>query len=141
MNNRKSDDLIEKYLAADSTLEEEDKLFNSDNQLPGIKEWSTYIIQKRKKAPSHLKDSIWATIQTRKRKKQWFLVGLSGVAASFALSITIFIYSTVNMHSDYKKKEALLNEALSMFSDDQPIPEKQGIIYEDDMVIIYVSSK
>ena len=141
MNNRKSDDLMEKYLAADSTLEEEDKLFNSENQLPGIKDWSSYVIQKRKKTPSNLKDSIWAAIQTRKRKKQRFLVILSGVAAAIALVITTFIYPTVNIHSDYKEKEALLNEALSMFSDEQPIPEKQSIIYEDDVVIIYVSSK
>ena len=140
MNSKESDDLFIKYLEAESTLEEEDKLFNRKNQQPGKEEWSTYVKQKRKKAPSNLKSSIWAAIQTRKRKKQRFLVSLSGVAATIAFFITIFIYPTVNKQSDYNEKEALLDEALSLFSDEQPMPEKQGILYEDDMVIIYIAS-
>lgn len=141
MNSRETDDLIKKYLAAESTLKEEEKLFNSKNQRPGIEQWSTYVKQKRQKAPANLNASIWATIQAKKRKKQRHLVRLSGLAASIVIFMAFFIYNTVNKHSEYEEKEALLNEALSMFTEEKNTAEKQSILYEDDMVIIYLASK
>ena len=141
MNSRKQGDLIEKYLTAESTLEEEDKLFASENQHHGIRDWFKYVKQKRRKTPSTLKDSVWAAIQTRKKEKQRFIIRLSGVAASITLFIAVFTYPTVNVQSDFNEKEAILNEALSMFSDEQSVPEKQVVLYEDDMVVIYVATK
>lgn len=54
--------------------------------------------------------------------------------------MAIFICNTVNKDIGYDEKEALLNEALSMFSAAKHTPEKQSIFYEDDMVIIHVAA-
>lgn len=140
MSKEKSDGLLKKYMAAESTLEEEEKLFTAKNQDPGIEEWSKYVKQKRKKAPTNLNDAVWKSIQTRKRKKQRFLAILSGVAASIVLFITFFIANTGNKNISYDEKEALLNEALSMFSDEKHGPSNQSIVYEDEMIIIYTTS-
>lgn len=139
MRKEDSDDLIKKYLAAETTLEEEETLFESKNQLSEIAEWSTYVKQKRKKAPAHINDSILASIQARKR--QQVVVGLSGIAASIALVIAFFIYNTGMNSLTYEEKEVRLKEALSMFSDETHAPVNHSVLYEDDMVIIYTASK
>ena len=141
MSKKNSDSLLEKYLAGETTLAEEEKFFSDKTQGPGIEEWSRYVKQKRKKAPPNFNDTVWASIQIRHRRKQRFLVGLSGLAASITLFIAISIVNTNDNDVSYEEKKALLNEALSMFSDKKSEPAKQSIIYEDDMVIIYKTSK
>ena len=59
MSKKVSDDLIKKYLAAESTITEEEKLFNAKSKLPEIEEWSSYIKRKRKTAPSNLSESMY----------------------------------------------------------------------------------
>ena len=88
-----------------------------------------------------MNDSIWASIETRKRKKQRYLFSLSGVAASITLLLAFFIYNNVNSRGGYAEKEALLNEALSMFSEEEPTLQRKTILYEDELVIIYVAAK
>jgi len=141
MRNKESDGLIKKYLAAESTLDEEKELFKAKNQYPEIEAWGTFVKQKRVKVPRGLNDSIWASIQTRKRKKQRFLIGLSGIAASVALFMVIFINSTINFNNSYEEKEAVLKEALSMFPNEKHTPSNKNIIYEDELIIIYVASE
>lgn len=141
MNSKEYNDLVEKYLAAESTLEEEEKLFNAENQRPDIAKWSTYVKRKRYKAPSNLNESIWEGIQTRKRSKHRYLIAVSSLAATIALFFAVFIYNTFNGYSEYAEKEALLNEALSMYSVEEPKEQKQTILYEDDLVIIYVAAR
>ncbi len=134
-----TDELVEKYLAAESTLAEEEELFNTRESQAGMEEWSTYVKQKRKKAPTDLTDSILAAIQTKKRRSQRFLLSFAGVAASIALLLAIFTYTT-SKGIDYDQKQAVLNEALSMFTEEKHTPIHKNIIYEDDMVIIYMAS-
>ncbi|MEO1050393.1 MAG: hypothetical protein AAFX87_07195 [Bacteroidota bacterium] len=130
-------DLVNKYLAAKTTVEEEEALFNSEDQPSGMKEWSTYVKQKRKKAPAHLNDKIWASIQTRKKRRQRFLMGLSGMAASIAIILAVVVARPTEDDLNDHEKEVLFNEAMSMFPDEKNIVAKKDILYEDDAVIIY----
>lgn len=146
MTSRKPDNLIDKYLAAETTLEEEETLFDGKNQQPGVAEWATYRNHKRNKAPSNLPDTIWSTIQKRRRNRQRMLIGLPAVAASIAFVVFVLIYDEGDQQVaprriTYDEKEALLHEALSLFSEEQPTTSKQNVIYEDDVVIIYMTSQ
>lgn len=139
MNKEKSDDLIKKYLDADSTLEEEGRLFNTEYS--GVEAWSGYVKNKRKTAPANLQSTIWKSIQKRKRRKQRFLTGISAVAASITLLMIVFFNRPNDQEISYHQKEVLLNEALSMFPEEQNTTDKRNIIYEDDVVIIYTALK
>lgn len=140
MNKKKSKDLINKYLAAESTLEEELDFFNSEKQDSGIAQWSAYVKGSKEKVPTNLKESIWSAIQIKKRKKQHYLIRLSGIAASIVLLGTFLIYNANNAKSEYAEKEALLKEALSLANNKIKTTEHQHIIYEDDMITIYIAS-
>lgn len=133
--------LIKKYLAAESTLDEEETLRSAENQNPTMQAWSTYVKWKRKKAPANLNDTIWASIQTRRKKRRRVFYTLSGVAASIILFFTISLNNTNNKSLSYEEKSDLLNEALSMFSNERQTLEEQNIIYEDDMIVIYTTPK
>lgn len=133
--------LIDKYLAAKSTLEEEEKLFeNAANSNSSIEAWFSYVKGKRRKAPTYFNDRIWASIQSRKRKKRRFTVGLSLAAASIALFITVSV-NNPDSNNGYQQKQKSLNEALSMFPNEEQVQTEASILYEDEMVIIYTVSK
>ncbi|QTD36472.1 hypothetical protein JL193_09925 [Polaribacter batillariae] len=139
MNIQKSDDLKDKYFTAKTTLEEEKLLFNSKNRTPEIEKWAAYVKKNKAEIPSNLKDSVWNAIRNKEKKKRQKLIRFSGIAASVVLFLSVFIYNYTNKIK-YKKNEALLNEALSMFPEEN-IVKKQQIFYEDNMVIVYLESK
>ena len=137
MSKETSDKLIKKYLAAESTLDEEEKLFSTENHTSGMEEWSAYVRQRRKKAPANFNDLVRASIQTRKKRRQRFFVGLSGMAATIAFFVAIALYNTKDKNPGYDEKEAALKEALSMFSDENLREKARKVIYEDDIIVIY----
>src|SRR5690606_13882244 len=103
MSKEKFDELLKKYWNAESSLNEEEQLFDADIQRPGMQAWSGYVKQKRENVPPGLKASIWATIQNRKKRRQRFIYGLSGVAASIALFIAISINNTRDPDLNYEE--------------------------------------
>ena len=140
MSKQRTEDLINKYVAGESSLAEEEALFNSGQPAPGMDEWSRFVKGQKQEVPPQLQETIWTSIQTRKRNRQRFLWGLSGIAASIALLIAFFIGNPDNDQLSDAEKQAALYEALSMFSEDQNTPEQQSIIYEDELIIIYTAS-
>jgi len=139
MSSRK-DDLLSKYFAAESTIKEEEELFSQGNETAGIEEWSRFVQNKKVKAPSDLKASIWSKIQAKKRRKQRFMMGMSGIAASITILLVLFFNGVEDNGMPYEEKEAMLKEALSMFGDEPNEKNKQTIIYEDEMIVIYIAS-
>jgi len=141
MNNERFDHLLKKYLSAESTLEEEKILFTTKGPPEHMWAWFKYATKTKRKAPTHLKHSILKAIQSQKRKKRQFRIQVSAIAASIILFATLLFnhFSTQKDHQN--KNEVMLKEALSMFSDKQNKPMGQKVIYEDDMIVIYLSNK
>ncbi len=130
--------LIEKYLDVESSLEEEKTLFDAQHRNPDLQSWATYVKETKKEAPGHLMDSIWQTIEKRRKRTQRFIFGIPAAAAAIALLVTFSVNNSNHSISDEEKK-VLLNEALSMFQDDPQIDEQKSIIYEDEKIIIYIT--
>ena len=139
MNRDEFDELIEKYETGVSTLAEEQFLIENNKKLnPTIQPWFRFIRFNKKVAPQNLKDYLWEAIQTRRIKKRRFTIGIMLAAASVILLISI--YYPWNEKYNYKRKEALLSEALNMFEiTDYQTQIKENFIYEDDMIKIYTA--
>lgn len=140
MKSRKAEDLIKKYLAAESTLAEERTLFEHADSTPELEKWSTYVKHNKEVAPAHLRNVIATAIQTRKRSKQRIFMGISGVAATIAIVMAVLMYPTKTTMG-HEEKQALLNEAFTMFPDVKPISESKNIMYEDELVIVYLNTE
>tara|TARA_Y100001949_G_scaffold18032_1_gene12804 strand:- start:271 stop:606 length:336 start_codon:yes stop_codon:yes gene_type:complete len=105
---------------------------NIDNEL-----WSLYVEGHKQPIPPGISEKVWAGIRRRKQKRQRIMIAAS-VAASLALLITFFV--PANQEQSDAEKRRLLQEALSMFPEEEKTPNEVDIIYEDDMIIIYVGN-
>jgi len=140
MKANKSDELVKKYLEAKTSLSEEKRLLESSEPHKDLMTWSQFVKHSKKKPASDLKDSIMGAIKIKQRKKQHFLLRFSSIAASLVL-IALFLFNQITKQNENIEKELLLKEALSMFDHQDLTKERKDIVYEDDMVIIYIVSK
>ena len=139
MRAEESNDMIKKYLEAKTTISEEKELLDSLEPRNGVGAWSAFARQNKIEAPSGLKESVRTAIHGRKRQKQRMWVSI-GIAASIVLFVSVFFNITNYRSSEYREKEAQLQEAISMFTPKEEVPAKKNIIYEDEMLIIYLAS-
>ncbi|MCK5538317.1 MAG: hypothetical protein KAI79_15935 [Bacteroidales bacterium] len=141
MNKEEFEDLIEKYEQGESSLPEEQIIFDNAESLANESQaWFKFIQLNKKKAPKGLQDSIWESIHKKRVINHRLRVGMLSAAASILLLLSIAIYKPFGKIQSYKKKEALLNEALGMFENKNTKPELKSV-YEDDMIIIYASAE
>lgn len=142
MKEDKIENLIEKYEAGASTLQEEQFLFdNAEKSKPEIEVWSTFVKQNKRKAPENFNDALWDSFQNRKIRKRRFVTGIMSAAASIILIIALFIGNPGQKKLSYSEKEAFLNQALDMFAGTEQIQTQHSIIYENDLIIIYTSTE
>tara|TARA_B110000914_G_scaffold218209_1_gene225239 strand:+ start:427 stop:852 length:426 start_codon:yes stop_codon:yes gene_type:complete len=132
--------LIEKYKEGNSTLNEEQFLFDHiKNSEPSLEVWSTFVKNNKKETPNNFNDTLWESFQNKKIGKRKRFVGVISVAASVILLISLYITSPKQKEVSYSEKEDLLNQALNMVSNSEPSEIQQSIIYENEMIIIYTT--
>ncbi|PQV50360.1 hypothetical protein CLV33_102221 [Jejuia pallidilutea] len=132
--------LMEKYEAGNSTLEEEQILFkNSNTSTPKLKALGAFKKAHKKAPPKDFNDRLWTSFEGKTSRKRRFSVVMLSAAASVVVLIMIAIYSLQPKTLSYAEKQALLDEALSMFPETEQIQRAQHILYEDDLVIVYTS--
>ena len=140
MSKGKYEDLIEKYEQGESTLTEEQIIFDNAESLANESQaWFKFIQLNKKKAPKGLQDSIWESIHKKRIINHRLRVVMLSAAASILLLLSLTIYKPFGNIQSYNEKEALLNQALSMFADPEQKITKENIIYEDEIIIIYAS--
>lgn len=139
MSNKENKNLLNKYLEAESSLEEEKQLLDGQNNDPAMDSWFRFVNESKTKVPAGLNDKILASIESRNKSKHRFMNWGYGIAASIALIVGVFFFQS-RENDDYLEKEALLNEALSMFPEPEQQDTDRTILYEDEMIIIYVAS-
>lgn len=140
MNKEEANRLFEKYREGETSLEEEMRLFSADSQEPEMAEWSRFVKEQKQTAPPNLQDNIWSAIRSRRQGKRRFLYTLSGIAASIALFLVFYFVVPNNEARELAEKEAALKEAWSLFSEETSAEDDQSILYEDELIKIYVAA-
>lgn len=134
--------LIEKYKEGNSTLNEEQFLFDHiKNSEPSLEAWSTFVKNNKKETPNNFNDTLWESFQNKKIGKRKKFVRIISAAASIIVLISLYIFSPKQKELSYSEKEDLLNQALNMVSNSVPSEIQQSIIYENDMIIIYTTTE
>jgi hypothetical protein len=134
--------LIEKYEEGNSSVSEEQFLFNNAKNLkPSLGAWSTFVKKNEIKAPNNFNDILWESFQNKKIKKRKTFVRMMSAAASVILLISLFIVNPKQKELNYSEKEVLLNQALNMVSNSGLSEVQQNIIYEGEMIIIYTTKE
>ncbi|NMH89618.1 hypothetical protein [Flavivirga algicola] len=140
MEEDKIERLIEKYKEGNSTLNEEQFLFDHvKNSELSLEAWSTFVKNNKREVPKNFNDTLWESFQNKKIGKRKRFIGIMSAAASVILLISLLIASPKQKELSYSEKEDLLNQALNMMSNSEPSETQQRIIYENEMIIIYTT--
>lgn len=129
----KIEEIIKKYMAGESSMEEEKELLESREKLdPALKAWSQYVQNSKKQAPEGLVDTISVTASNRGRVIK---MAVFAAAASILLLLGFYLGGSLqkqeNKEMSLSEKQEKLAEAYAMFDD------SENIIYEDDLIILY----
>jgi len=132
---------IEKYKNGETSLKEEIKLFNEvDDNQPEIKILADFVKQNQINTPHNLNDKLWESFDEKTAKNNNFKIGFFSAAASILLLVSLY-FGTLNKNElSYKEKEAMLNEAKSMFSEAEVKQTIHNIIIETDFIIVYTKN-
>jgi len=128
--------LITKYKLGSSSLKEEALLFdNVDDSETAIKAVATFVKKNKKVAPDNFNNDLWKSFDKKTTQKNRFKIGLISAAASILLISTLYINNISDNGLSYGEKEALLNEAKNMFTEQEVQPI--SVLIESDLIIVY----
>ncbi|QXP69037.1 hypothetical protein H0I29_10315 [Polaribacter sp. R2A056_3_33] len=128
--------LITKYKLGTSSLKEEALLFdNVDDSETAIKAVATFVKKNKKVAPDNFNNDLWKSFDKKTTQKNRFKIGLISAAASILLISTLYINNISDNGLSYGEKEALLNEAKNMFTEQEVQPI--SVLIESDLIIVY----
>ncbi|MEM9549149.1 MAG: hypothetical protein AAGA77_24390 [Bacteroidota bacterium] len=141
MKSEEIEKLIEKYKNGLSTIEEELFLFDHIKNIdPSLQAWSTFVKNNKTEPPENLNDKLWKSFQNKTTKKRRLYTSIISVSASILLFVGFFTINPGQEELSYSEKEALLNQARNMFSNNVQQEMEQTIIYENDMIVVYTTS-
>ncbi len=142
MEENKADSILKKYKEGQSTLSEEQFLFdNTENLNPSMKAWSTFVKNNQTATPKYFNEHLWASFETKRNRKRKLLIGAMAVAASVSVLIALFFTHPAPEELNYSEKEALLNIAREMVHHTDLAEIEERVIYENDIVIIYTTKE
>jgi len=132
--------LLKIYKEGNTTLKEEEFLFDSpESSNEFLNMWAKFVKKNKKVIPNNFNDTLWESFQKEKLKKKKVIDVMVSVAASVLLLFSVHIINENQKKINYSQKEALLKEALDMFSNTTPIEQTKRVFYEDDIIILYTS--
>ena len=132
---------IEKYKNGETSLKEEKRLFNEvDENQSEIKILAGFVEENKIETPYNLNDKLWNSFEKKTAKKNRFKIGIFSAAASILLLVSLYFGFLNENELSYNEKEALLNEAKSMFSDAEVKQTIHNIIIETDFIIVYTKN-
>lgn len=135
MKREQVDDILKKYKAGLSSLNEEHLLLSKTDEMEDSdKIWFSYLKKNQVKVPTSIENDIWQTLVRRKQKIR--MRRITAVAAAVLLFLSLFLFKTHQNQQEQIRKKALLQEAISMVSDKEENLTKT-VLYQDQYVIIY----
>ena len=142
MSEESINNIIEKYKAGTSSLDEEKTLFNSkDNTEESIKLWSLFVKKNKLNAPKNLNEKLWDSFEKKDNIYNKNKIWLYSAVATIALLVSVYINSVNENSLTNSEKQALLNEAKSMFADSNENNYVNQIILESELVVVYTKTK
>lgn len=138
MSEEHINNLIKKYKEGESSLEEEEFLFETvDESNPEMKSVSIFVKKSKIFAPSNLNNKLWESFEKRNNKSKRLKIGIFSAAASIVLISTLLITSFSGNQLTYNEKEALLNEAKNMFLEFDKSKSEYSVLVENDLLIVF----
>jgi len=140
MNTEKEDKLYKSYLAGMTSLDEERTLeASSGDARSGEKVWFNFTRSHRKTAAVDLEKNIVSAIIARRGQTRRRIAQYGSIAAIMVLSVTLAVlHPWKPAEMSYEEKVIALGQALELVGTEMTAEADQEIIYEDEILIIYI---
>jgi|GEM_PF-6050507 len=136
----KNNPRLDRFFAGETSLEEEQKIYREALDEQTAIKGLAFVAKKHKiVAPEELEKTAWEAIDQHRKKHKKAVWRHWAIAASIALLVSLGIgYLTQHGQSEAEKKR-LLQEALYITNTEQQTIHKEDILYEDELIIVYLS--
>lgn len=135
-------ELISKYNAGLTSVIEEELLFNnipeSDERLLQI---ASFKKQQKIKAPKNLNEKLWVDFDEKITQKKSKPIYKWSVVASVLLILALYLNYNYQKNQNEHEKQALLEEAKSMFHMTSEPLKMNKILFEDETLIVYTKTE
>lgn len=131
--------LEDKYLEAQTSLEEEKEFFEKAGKEESFKPWAAYRKSNQFKAPSGLSERIAEKIDSNQTRARNIYFRISAIAASIILIALFYFRPSVEPEMSYTEKQAMLEEILTILPENEI--SRSDILYEDATLVIYLDNK
>jgi hypothetical protein len=134
--------LIEKYKNGETSLKEEETLFNNvKEEQTGLRMLGDFINNNQIDTPHNFNDTLWKSFDQKKGRNNSFKIGFFSAAASIVLIVSLYVGNLNRNKLSNSEKQALLNEAKNMFSDIELTKTVHRIILESDLIVVYTKQE
>jgi hypothetical protein len=134
--------LIEKYKHGETSLKEEETLFNNvKEEQTELKMLGDFIKNNQIDIPHNFNYKLWKSFDEKKGKNNSFKIGFFSVAASIVLIVSLYAGNLNRTKLGNSEKQALLDEAKNMFSDIELTKTVHHIILESDLIVVYTKQE
>ena len=135
-------ELITKYKAGLTSVKEEEELFNnspeSDERLQQI---ASFKESQKVKVPENLKEKLWVDFEEKIVEKKSKPIYKWSAVASVLLILALSLNYSHQKNQEELEKQALLEEAKSMFADTKEPLKMNKILFEDETLIVYTKTE
>ena len=134
--------LKEKYYAGSTSLEEEQRLMrkgsNEDSTMGKI---TSFVENQKEPAPKGFNDELWESFEEKIIEKETSTSWIWSAAASIVIMLSFYFFNLYQGNVDEIRKQALLDEAKSMFIEIEKPIKTDKILFEDETLIVYTSTE
>ncbi|MAD96267.1 MAG: hypothetical protein CMB99_02970 [Flavobacteriaceae bacterium] len=134
--------LKEKYYAGSTSLQEEKQLIQESSQEDSSTgRIASFLKDQQQEAPKGFNDELWESFEEKivEEKKPSFWIW--SAAASIVIVLSFYFFNLYQGNVDEIHKQALLEEAKSMFIEQEEPIKTDKILFEDETLIVYTSTE
>lgn len=138
MNEEHINKLILKYKAGLTTAKEDEMLFkNISKNEESLQQLASYIEHQKVSIPINLNEKLWDAFEEKITEKKSNPIYKWSAVASVALLFALFLNYQLKKNEEELNKQALLEEAKSMFAETKKALKMNKILFEDENLIVY----
>lgn len=135
-------ELITKYKTGLTSIKDEELLFNNipenDERLQQI---ASFKESQKVKVPENLNEKLWVDFEEKITQKKSTPIYKWSAVASVLLILALYLNYGYQKNQEELKKQALLEEAKSMFAETNEPLKMNKILFEDETLIVYTKTE
>ena len=134
--------LKEKYYTGSTSLKEEKQLIQESSKEDSITgKIALFLENQKNEAPKGFNENLWESFEEKIIEKKRPVLWIWSAAASVVIVLFFYFFNLHQSNVEEIRKQALLEEAKSMFTEQEEPIKTDKILFEDETLIVYTTTE